>query len=80
MVICVNSVSVIVTLYALGFIICYFLLREKAKDFNRGEWVLVNKLIVIFLSLLSWFMISVYLVVILLSNTNIIDPDKKCKW
>ena len=80
MVICVNSITLLVILYTIGYIGSYTLLRERAKDYNGGGWVVMDKLIVLMLSLMSWLTLIIYLIVIILNNTNIIDPDKKCKW
>ncbi len=80
MVICVNSITLLVIFYAFGYIGSYVLLRERAKDYSGGDWRLMDKLIVLMLSLTSWLTLIIYVIVIILNNTNLIDPDKKCKW
>jgi hypothetical protein len=80
MVICINSITLLVIFYIIGYIGSYVLLRERAKDYSGGAWVLMDKLIVLMLSLMSWLTLIIYLIVIILNNTDRMDPDKKCKW
>lgn len=79
--ICLNSLCIGgMIIYLLGIPLCYIIFRAMIYNRNGGEWVVMEKIITVIMSLGSWATILLYLLFIAAIHINLIDPDKKCKW
>lgn len=72
--------TIIISLYILGYVLSYLWLRTIVRDKEGGDWILLEKIVVCTISLLSWVAILAVVFLIILSPVFKIDVDKKCKW
>lgn len=73
-------VAVIIGCYLLGCLYAYRNIRAIIR-YKRGEdWLLLEKIVSITISLFSWGMVIGIIVLFFLNSFNKIDLDKKCKW
>lgn len=66
--------------YIIGYSLCYFWFRAIIRDRRQSSWILMEKLVVIVLSLLSWVALTGCVLLILIGPLFKIDFDKECKW
>lgn len=72
-------IAVIIIAYALGFLVSYRTIRNIVRVKMEGDWILLEKIVVIILCLWSWLILLGFL---LLKSPLLrkIDIDKPCKW
>lgn len=69
-------ISLITALYVLGFVFSYRILRRIIRTHNENDWIVIEKMATIAISLFSWLSIISIITILLFQ----IDLDKKCKW
>lgn len=70
----------LIAAYLIGYVTCYFAFRAIVKaKFNRN-WLLMEKTIVIALSLFSWAAILTFSLLMITAFIFSIDFDKEIKW
>jgi len=74
-------ITAIISLYILGFMASYFLCRSAMwEKHNSNQWLLLEKVIAVNLSLLSWLTVFLFIIIYTLIVNDILDPDKTEKW
>lgn len=69
-------IAIISVLYILGYIISYRYIRKVIRNHHDDDWVLIEKITTITISLFSWISIIAIITFVLCD----LDLDKKCKW
>lgn len=69
-----------IMVYLSGLPFCYYTFRTVIKGMKDDPYVLGDKFLIIYLSLGSWLAFSLFLLFSFLTSTEVIDPDKECKW
>lgn len=70
----------LIAVYLLGYVCAYTAFRSLIRTkFNR-HWLLMEKIIVITISLFSWVGILAFAFIIISGFIFKIDLDKQCKW
>lgn len=77
---CMLFTCFIIGFYILGYSLCYFWFRAIIRERKQGPWILMEKIIAITLSALSWTAIAGALLLLLFGQIFKIDFDKECKW
>lgn len=73
-------IAVIIALYILGCALTYLYFRKLTRrKFNR-DWLLIERIIVIGLSLFSWLAIIAFLIFVSTIIIADVNPDKEVKW
>ncbi len=70
----------LIAVYLLGYACAYLCFRSLIKAKYNRNWLLLEKIIVITLSLFSWVGILVFAFIIIAGFIFKIDLDKQCKW
>lgn len=66
-------------IYGIGVVLCYLLFRFIAKN-HSDDWYLMDRVIVLALSMGSWLIIVLYFLFVASIFIFKLDPDKKVKW
>jgi hypothetical protein len=70
----------LMAVYLMGYVFSYMCYRSMIRTkFNRN-WLLLEKIIAIALSLFSWAGLITFGLIIITGLTFRIDLDKQCKW
>lgn len=71
----------LIILYLIGWIGCYYACRAVIWERrNAKTWNILEKLVIILVSTLSWVSIFILLTCMVLFINDIVDPDKEIKW
>lgn len=66
--------------YIFGYTLAYLYLRAVVRAKNNRNWILLEKLIVTFLSLFSWLIVCLCGLLLFLGPLIKIDLEKEVKW
>lgn len=70
----------LIAVYLLGYVCAYLSYRSLIKSKHNRDWLLIEKIVVIALSLFSWPGLLTFAFIIIAGFTFRIDLDKQCKW
>lgn len=64
----------------MGYALSYLYLRAVVRAKHDRDWILIEKLVVIAISLYSWVVVFALALVFIFGSLIKIDFDKKVKW
>ena len=72
--------AIIIVAYIIGYALSYLYLRAVVRSKHNRNWLLIEKLNVMTLSLFSWVIVCMCAMLLILGPLIKIDFDKEVKW
>ena len=72
--------TTIIITYFIGYALSYLYLRAVVRAKHSRNWLIIEKFVVIMLSLLSWIIVCICAMLLILGPLIKIDFEKEVKW
>jgi uncharacterized membrane-anchored protein len=72
--------ALLIALYLIGYALSYYSLRRIIKQRQGRDWFVIERFVVILLSILSWLMILAFVNFVFATLVFNVNPDKEVKW